>query len=130
MANDKTLKQMMRRLSANELNVMNALWELKEAGSKELLQKLPNAPALTTLLTYLSRLEAKGYVERTSGQRGYVFRPAVPRATVVGRLLDELLKQFDGRLSTLVSHFAGTRNISAQERKRLRSVLDQLEDGK
>lgn len=119
------------RLSPNETAIMEALWTLKSAGSKELLEHLPTKPALTTLLTYLTRLEAKGYVRREPAVRGYIYRAAVNRSYVAGRLLDQLLTQFEGRLSSLVSHFVNTRKLSAEERDRLRQLLDEAEeDGK
>jgi hypothetical protein len=34
---------------------------------------------------------------------------------------------FEGRLSALVSHFASNHSLSSDERKRLREVLDQLD---
>lgn len=107
---------------------MNALWAAgAPASSKDLLAALPKPMALTTLLTYLSRLEEKGYVRRTdAGGRGYVYAAAVAREAVSGRLLDQLLGQFGGRFASMVSHFVRTRKLSAQERRQLRAVLDQI----
>ena len=121
-------KKQRPRLSPNEMLIMKQLWESGRAGSKQLLERLPRPFALTTLLTYLTRLEQKGYVTREPGDRGYVFSAKVPRRRVVGRLLDEVVRQFDGRLSSVVSHFVGTHKLSAEERRRLREVLDKLED--
>jgi len=118
------------RLSPNEMLIMKLLWETGGAGSSELVSRMPKPFALTTLLTYLTRLEQKGYVTREPAGRGYVFRAKVPRGRVVGRLLDEVIRQFDGRLSLVVSHFVGTRKLSSEERQRLREVLEKLEDPK
>jgi predicted transcriptional regulator len=107
---------------------MGSLWDLHQATSRQLHDHLPRPLALTTLLTYLSRLETKGYVRRSPGQRGFVYRPAVERASVASRLLDQVLDQFQGRLSSLVGHFVRTRRLSDDERQRLRRVLKDWEE--
>jgi BlaI family penicillinase repressor len=107
---------------------MNVVWKLEKATGREILAALELELAQTTLLTYLARLEAKGYVKREPSDRGYLYGPAVPRASVAGKLLDQVLTQFEGRLSSLVSHFVKTRDLSEDERQRLRQLLDQIEE--
>jgi predicted transcriptional regulator len=116
------------KLSPNELAILNVLWKAPEATGKEVLAALPRPLAQTTLLTYLARLEVKGYVKRRPSERGYLYSPAVPQESVAGRLLDQLLTTFEGRFSSLVSHFVRTRKLSDDERQRLRQVLDQLDE--
>jgi BlaI family penicillinase repressor len=126
--NDTTPEPLsIKKLSSNELAIMTALWDLGQATGKELLGRIDRPLAQTTLLTYLTRLEGKGYVTRASSDRGYLFAAAVPRLSVATRLLDQVLTQFEGRLSSLVSHFVRTRDIPPDEKQRLREVLDQLE---
>jgi predicted transcriptional regulator len=115
------------KLSPNELAIMSVLWDLRQATSRQILDRLPGPPALTTLLTYLTRLEAKGYVRHDAAERNRTYRPAVTRPSIASRLLDQALRQFEGRLSSLVSHFARTRDLSDDERRRLREILDQYE---
>lgn len=106
---------------------MDALWTLQEATGKQVLQHAGLKLAQTTLLTYLSRLETKGYVTRKQSDHGFVYMPAVPRISVAARLLDQVVQQFEGRLSSLVSHFVRTRNLSPEERRRLREVVERLD---
>jgi BlaI family transcriptional regulator, penicillinase repressor len=106
---------------------MNGLWDLEQATSGELRAALGQRMALTTLLTYLTRLEAKGYVRREPGERGHVYRPAIERHRVAGRLLDQVLGQFGGGITSLVNHFVRTRRLSAEEQQALRQLLDELD---
>lgn len=115
------------KLSPNELAIMNVLWRHADATGKEVLAEVGLPLAQTTLLTYLSRLESKGFVCRRASERGYLYSPAVPKSSVAGRLLDQLLTAFEGRFSSLVSHFVRTRELSPDERQRLRQVLDELD---
>lgn len=117
-----------KRLSPNEMAIMDALWRLNEATGKQLLGAIDRPLAHTTLLTYLARMEAKGFVRRSPSSHGYIYVPAVARTSVAARLLDQVLAQFEGRFSALVSHFVSTRTLSEDERHRLREVLDLLEE--
>jgi BlaI family transcriptional regulator, penicillinase repressor len=120
-------RSVQKKLSPNELAIMTALWDVGEGTGKEVLSRVSPPLAQTTLLTYLTRLETKGYVRRQQSDHGYIYMAAVPRISVASRLLDQALTQFDGRLSSLVSHFVQTRKLNDDERKRLRDVIDQLD---
>jgi len=114
------------KLSPNELAIMTALWDLEQATGKQLLEHVCPTPALTTLLTYLVRLQGKGFVRREPSPAGYVYMPAVPRTSVAMRMLDQVVAQFEGRLSGLVSCFVKTRKLSDEECQRIRAALDEM----
>lgn len=121
---DMPPRRSMPKLSPNEMSIMSVLWTLKGATSREILNRLPKRMALTTLLTYLSRLEGKSCVRHSGGDRNRTYSPAITRPSVASRLLDQLLGQFEGSLSSLVSHFTKTRKLSDEERRKLREILD------
>ena len=51
-------------------------------------------PAITTVMTVLSRLEGKGFVTRTHTERGFVFAPAVPETTAKRSALQQVVRVF------------------------------------
>jgi len=111
-------------LSPNELSIMGVLWDTGGATSRRILDSLSKPMAMTTLLTYLTRLEAKGCVRHDAAERNRTYAATVTRPSVASRLLDQVLGQFGGKLSGLVSHFAKTRKLTPDERRRLREILD------
>jgi len=74
-----------------EGQVLDALWDIDaEATSQQLLEKLGEDIALTSLLTVLSRLVEKELVTRRSGEgRALLFKAAVSREQ---HAADQLLK--------------------------------------
>ncbi len=110
-----TTESVRKKLSPNEMAIMTALWDVGQGTGKEVLSRVTLPLAQTTLLTYLARLETKGYVKRQQSDRGYIYMPAVPRISVASHLLDQVITQFDGRLSSLVSHFVQTRKLTDDE---------------
>ena|SRR5688572_3227692 len=94
------------RFSPFELEVLEVLWRLQEASVREVQEALAprRRPAYTTVQTIVARLEEKGAVRRTRKVgNASLFAPALERAPVLGRLLDELVALFGGS-QPLVSH--------------------------
>ena len=81
-------------LSKLEIEVMNVVWELGDCTSAQVIAAFgeirPLAP--TTIRTVLTKLREKGYVKPIpSLERGFTFRPTVPRETVARRSLSDLV---------------------------------------
>ena len=112
----------MLRLGELERAVMDILWSSpppltarQVAGglaSREL--------ALTTVLTVLSRLEAKGYVRRTRDGRAHHYEPTSSREDHVAVLMHEALGAASDR-SAALARFAG--QVSREDAEALQSAL-------
>jgi predicted transcriptional regulator len=68
-----------------EREVMERMWELGQTPARAVVEAINDDPsrsprAYTTVLTIMQRLEAKGLLERTRGQRYDVYAPAIGRA--------------------------------------------------
>ena len=120
----------MKRISEAESQVMQALWARGPMTPEGLKAELAAAHAWAepTIKTLISRLQKKGALrsERAAGRTTYV--PLLTREaylTAESRsLLDRL---FDGQLAPLVSHFATQRELTAEDRARLRRLLAALD---
>jgi len=115
-----------------ELDVMNVLWSVASATVAEVRERLADDLAYTTVLTVLHRLEKKGYGGHPGEGRAHRYHPLVERATAGRTALRRLLKKvFDGSPALLMTQFVSDTNLTDQELRRLRRVLeDRLREGK
>jgi predicted transcriptional regulator len=111
-----------------ERAVMDALWDGDAPISAgELRDKLAasrdnaKAPALTTILTVLSRLESKGFVGRDRDARPHLYYAALSRAGHVADLMREVLESSSDRTEAL-AYFVGS--VDESEAEMLRRLLD------
>jgi len=109
-----------------ELDVMSVLWYLGSATVAEVRERLPDELAYTTVLTVLRTLEQKGHVGHTGEGRAHRYRPLVKRAaagrTALRRLVD---KVFDGSPELLLTQLVSDRNLSDEELRRLRRLVEE-----
>ena len=113
-------------LTEAELRIMNVLWERGSSTVHEVLQALPNEPALAynSVLTIIRILEKKGYVEHVKDKRAHVYTPKVDRKDATRFEVRHLLNRFFGNSEELlVLNILEDRSIDAEELARLRELL-------
>ncbi|WP_431277222.1 BlaI/MecI/CopY family transcriptional regulator [Leifsonia poae] len=117
----------MANLGELERAVMNALWSADvPTSANELRDKLAagrtdgKTPALTTVLTVLSRLEHKGFVGRDRDARPHLYTAALSRESHVADLMHEVLESSSDRNAAL-AHFVGS--VDESEAETLRRLL-------
>ena len=116
-----------------ESRIMEALWAKSPLTADEVVSAVagPQGWGEATVMTLINRLLKRKAIksERIDGRVRYV--PLLQRADYVQAesqgLLDRL---FEGRLTPLVAHFAEHRALKPDEIKRLRRLLDELDDGR
>src|SRR5216117_2786356 len=107
-----------------ELDVMNVLWDAGSATVAEVRERLSDDLAYTTVLTVLRTLEQKGYVGHTGEGRAHRYRPLVKRAAAGRSALRRLVeKVFDGSPELLLTQLVSDKNLSDEELRRLRRLL-------
>ncbi|MWB98681.1 BlaI/MecI/CopY family transcriptional regulator [Agromyces seonyuensis] len=118
----------MATLGDLERSVMDLLWSSDEPLSASALRErlatghggAPHDVAPTTVLTVLSRLEAKGFVDRTRERRPHLYQATLSRADHTADLMLEVLGSARDRDAAL-ARFVGT--VSAGEADTLRRLL-------
>ncbi len=113
-------------LGAAESEVLNIVWELKEATVQQIWEKLPpDRPiASATVQTMLRRLRDKGYVKSRVAGKAHVFSPAIQRERVISKTVGDLVGRFfGGDAVPLVLHLAKSRSIDKEDLKRLQHLL-------
>jgi predicted transcriptional regulator len=109
-----------------ELDVMAVLWELGSATVREVQERLEPDLAYTTVLTVLRTLEAKGHVRHQPEGRAHRYYPTVERREAGATALRRLVKKvFSGSPEALVTQLVSDENLSEEELRRLRRLLDE-----
>ena len=107
-----------------ELDVMSVLWDLDSATVAEVREQLADDLAYTTVLTVLRTLEQKGFVGHTGEGRAHRYRPLVKREAASRSALRRLVdKVFDGSPELLLTQLVSDKNLSDEELRRLRRLL-------
>ena len=114
------------RLTRLELELLEPLWQLKQASIREILEALPSdrRPEYTTVQTIIYRLEEKGAVARVKKiGNAHIFSPLIPRKSAVGTLIDQLVNNLGGSPVPVISHLMETGQISLKEIKEIETLL-------
>lgn len=118
-------------LSETELEILKALWEHGPATVRDVHERLTGDHrqwAYTTVLTFLMRLEAKGYAESEKSGTANVFRAIVDREMLLKQRLGHLARDLcDGTATPLVKALVQGQKFSAREIEQFRKMLDELE---
>lgn len=116
-----------------ELAIMQLLWSKTAQTVREMAEQLygdfgPSQNA--TVQKLLDRLEQKECVQRNRSTWPHTFEAVMQRSDLIIRQLQETAdKLCDGSLTPLLTHLVKTKSLSKDERKSLRTLLDEL-DGK
>lgn len=109
-----------------ELDLMGVLWERGGCTVAEVREALSDELAYTTVLTLLRVLEEKGHVGHTEEGRAYRYHALVEREAAGESALRRLTRKiFRGSPEMLLTHLVGDRDLSAEELRRLRAIVDE-----
>ncbi len=117
-------------LSEREWTVLGALWETGGAELGTIVNILFPATGWNrnTVLTYLTRMEAKGLVSIDKSVSPHVYCATLDRESCRKKERQSFLnKVYSGSAGDLVAAFLKEETISPEERERLRRLLDEME---
>ena len=118
-------------LSEAEQEVLKTLWELGRGTVREVCEALNRdgrRRVYTTVLTFLARLETKGYVASDKQDVAHVFSPIVSREALLSQRLTRLVDEVcEGIATPLVQALVNGRHLSSDDIAQLRRLLDNLE---
>ncbi len=117
------------KLSPLELRIMEALWTHGPLSVREVQEQFPEEgrPAYTTVQTMIYRLEAKKAVRRAKKiSNAHIFEAVVTRQASQGRLIDELLRHFGGRMQPVMAHLIETGNLTLEDVQEAERLLREM----
>jgi len=119
----------MRSLTKAEEEVMQILWEVKEANVKEIISHMPEPkPAYNTVSTIIRILENKEVVNHRQKGKGYIYFPVIEKEDYSQNSLNKLMTgYFDGSFKSMVSFFMKKNDVNTAD---LDEILKMIEDKK
>ena len=107
----------MKQLTKAEEDIMQILWDLKEANVSAIIEKLPEPkPAYNTVSTIVRILESKHFVDYRKEGRGHIYFPKVKKPEYSNQSLNKLMDgYFQGSFKSMVSFFMNKNDISIQK---------------
>ena len=114
-----------------EAEVMEIIWKLKTATVRAVLNRINNKKrdaAYTTIMTIMSRLHAKGLLNRRQDETGaYLYTPTEDKekflARMSGRVIKNLLSNFgEVAVAQFIDVLENSRYNTAEWRKKLKKI--------
>lgn len=118
------------KLSEREWTVLNALWNTDGAELGILVSELyaETGWSRNTVLTYLTRMEAKGLVRIDKSTAPHSYHATLDRESCQKKERHSFLNRvYSGSTGDLIAAFLKEEPISKEERERLRKLLDDME---
>jgi BlaI family penicillinase repressor len=120
-------------LSPAEWQVIKVLWERGPAAARDVIAALPKETAWSpkTVKTLLARLVAKGAADYEQVGNSYLYRAAVARDQMTRREIRGLMSRVVSEaVSPVLAHFIEEADLSEEEIKRLKQLLDDKREGR
>ncbi len=113
------------RLTDAELEIMNALWAAGEADVGELVERLGDGRAYTTVATLAKILESKGFAQSHRDGRRLVYAPVAERPRWQRAAVADLVHRiFGGDPRALVRSLLDSGEVDKAELEEIRRMLD------
>jgi len=111
----------MKSLTKAEEQIMQALWKLRKAFLRQIVDAMPAPkPHQNTVATLLKILIEKGFVGVTVLGRHHEYYPVVTKDDYSKRTIKQMVKgYFEGSFSNVVSFMVKEKNISIEELEKL-----------
>lgn len=129
-----------KTFTEKELEILRVLWDLGEASTRQIQQRLPGEPHYNSVLTIIRVLERKGHVTHRAEGKTHIYRAKQQPEKSRGRVLTHLIRQvFGGSAASLVLHLVETGDLNeevlADVRRRIaerkqKSMPHKLEKGR
>ena len=119
-------------LSDGEWKLMHCLWEEGPATITQLARALEGNTGWSkhTIITMLSRLEAKGAVAYEEEGRAKRYSPLLPRSDAERTATEHFLdKVYGGSLGVMMSALVSSRALSPEDIQELSAILEQAKEG-
>jgi predicted transcriptional regulator len=119
------------RVSTAESVIMEALWRRHPQTAEDIVAEVASDQGWTeaTVKTLLNRLLTKQAIGAERDGRRYLYSPKLARADNVDEESSNLIDRlFEGRLSSLVSHFSEREKLSVEDIAELKRLIAELDD--
>jgi len=121
-----------KELTKAEEQIMQILWQLKEAIVKDIIEQFPEPkPAYNTVSTVVRVLEGKGFIDHKAYGNSHVYYPIISDDEYKKFTFDKMMKNyFSNSYQSLVSFIVDEKKLGVQELDELTSLIDQFKSKK
>ena len=116
-----------KELTERELEVMHVFWdrgEITAADARDELARSGRDLAYTTVATLVRILMEKGFLQQTTQERPFRYKPVRTFEEVSGSLVSDLVERvFGGSRERLLMRLIDQKKLSARERALLEEIL-------
>ncbi|MDB5125350.1 MAG: mecI 2 [Mucilaginibacter sp.] len=121
-----------KELTRAEEQVMQILWQLKDAIVKDIIEQMPDPkPAYNTVSTVVRVLEGKGFINHRAYGNSHVYFATVKEADYKKFTFDKMMKNyFSNSYQSLVSFLVKEKNLSIEELEELTQLAENLKNKK
>ncbi|WP_428330692.1 BlaI/MecI/CopY family transcriptional regulator [Mucilaginibacter sp.] len=121
-----------KELTKAEEQIMQILWQLKEAIVKDIIEEMPDPkPAYNTVSTVVRVLEGKGFIDHKAYGNSHVYFPTVEESDYKKFTFDKMMKNyFSNSYQSLVSFIVDEKKLDVKELDELTTLIDQLKNKK
>jgi predicted transcriptional regulator len=116
-----------RSLSRRERQIMDIVYELKEATAQQVLDRLPNPPSYSAVRALLRVLEEKGHLSHKQDGPRYIFLPTLPKDEAQRNALKHILRTFfDGSTEKVVAALLdiSDKDLSEEDYQKLSQLIE------
>ncbi|MHA4894014.1 BlaI/MecI/CopY family transcriptional regulator [Pedobacter sp. PWIIR3] len=116
----------MEKLSAQEEEAMQAVWQFGEGFIKDFLDAMTAPkPPYTTLASTVKNLERKGFVSSEKVANSFRYKAAIKEEEYKKRFMSGFVSDyFENSYKDLVTFFAKNKKISAKELKEIINMIE------
>ena len=121
-----------KELTKAEEQVMQILWQLKEAIVKDIVALMPDPkPAYNTVSTVVRVLEGKGFIDHKAYGNSHVYFPIVEETDYKKFTFDKMMTNyFSNSYESLVSFIANDKKLDIQQLDELTKLIEHLKSKK
>ena len=87
-------KKLQHGLSKRERQIMEVIYRKKVATAQEVLDEIPDPPGYSTVRSFLTILEEKGFLKHERKGRRYVYSPTISHNSAVRSTLQNVLRTY------------------------------------
>jgi BlaI family transcriptional regulator, penicillinase repressor len=126
-------KDTLPRLTPAEFDIMDAVWNADKLTVTEIMQKVNETHnrdlKRATIQVQVGRLEEKGWLEHHEEGNRFIFTATVPRSEASASIAYDIGQRvFGGSCVELVKAFFSKSEVSPEEIKQLRELIDKYEE--
>jgi predicted transcriptional regulator len=114
-----------------ELEILKVLWAKGPSTVRQVNDEInkQQETGYTTTLKLMQIMTDKGLLVRDDSEFKHVYKPAVTAESTEKQIVGEMLdKVFSGSAQRLVMRLLSSKQVSAEELKKIRQLLDRMED--